>query len=102
MIFLQIFIGTLTCILISWLSSFFIIFKKPNFSIEDIIVRIILGSAAMTSLWALIVTKGQTMFILAIPIMILISLSLNKNDVLNTKSSLSKINVLAILLFLII
>ena len=102
MIFLQIFIGTLTCILISWLSSFFIIFKKPNFSIEDIIVRIILGSAAMTSLWALIVTKGQTMFILAIPIMILISLSLNKNDVLNTKSSLSKINVLALLLFLII
>lgn len=77
MLFLKLLIGVLICIILSWLFSWLFFWRKEIKTLQNIVIRLILGSVIAVSLFATIATKFQTIFLLSFPILFSIGYFLN-------------------------
>ena len=101
MLLLTLFIGIVLCFALSWVFSFVILPKKPALNTENIAVRLVMGFLIMAVLVAILVTKGNTILILAAPTLLI-------GGYLNYKKGIFKLSIAfmpkdasAILVFLV-
>ena len=99
MLLFQLFIGIVLCIALSWLFSFVIVLEKPILSIENIVTRMILGALTLVVIVSLMATKGNTILILAIPILIIAAYANYKNSIFNLNKAFQVKDLMAVILF---